>query len=247
MTAPEQKFSGKAEIYAASRPSYPPELTDWISERCPHAKVADIGAGTGIFTRCLLRRYGDVTAVEPNADMREQFSMLLPQIRCIAASGEATGLPDHAFGLVTVAQAFHWLDENRFRDECRRILRPGGRLAIIWNNRSDTGIAAERNDICRAFCPDFRSGHAGNRTEAEGDRFLREEYFSSVEVCSFRNPFPMTEERFLGDASSRSYSLPPDHPDYRRCTDALREVFRRHASNGIAVEEYEAKVYLGTL
>ncbi|HBJ97362.1 MAG TPA: hypothetical protein DDZ11_13655 [Lentisphaeria bacterium] len=63
MTAPEQKFSGKAEIYAAFRPSYPPELTDWISERCPHVKVADIGAGTGIFTRCLLRRYGDVTAV----------------------------------------------------------------------------------------------------------------------------------------------------------------------------------------
>ena len=95
--------------------------------------MADIGAGTGIFTACLAKRFKEVTGIEPNEEMRSRFMAALPQIPCLAGSGEASGLPERSVDLITVAQAFHWLDEEKFKAEACRILRPGGKVAIIWN------------------------------------------------------------------------------------------------------------------
>ena len=109
----QELFSGRSDDYFRCRPSYPAAAADWLYERCPEACTADVGAGTGIFTRVLLRRFKKVTAVEPNEDMRKKFCELLPDIPCLAASGESTGIAGKSIDLITVAQAFHWLDEEK--------------------------------------------------------------------------------------------------------------------------------------
>ena len=240
-------FSGKADFYARNRPSYPRELIRWLKSRADLDAVADVGAGTGIFTACLVPECGSLIAVEPNDDMRAALQARLPQVRCLAGSAEETGLPDSSLSLVTAAQAFHWFDEARFRRECCRILRRGGKLAVIWNNWRDCGIRSASEAVFRKFCPEFHSAHAGKRTVEEGDRFLRESYFREVELFRCLNPVRSGEEQFVGEKLSRSYAPAAGTPEYRDFIAAQRLVFREFARGGEVTEEYESVVYLGRL
>ena len=242
---PKELFTGKAEIYAQCRPSYPAELLKWLQENADLTAVADIGAGTGIFTAELLKICGQLTAVEPNQDMRQMFQSFLPQVKCLHGSAEAIPLPDDTLTLITAAQAFHWFDEEIFRTECRRLFRPGGQLLLVWNNYKDSPVSQRIKEVCQKYCPSFRSGHAGARSAEAGDRFLRECYFQTLKLFSCTNPQYRTQKDFIGDQLSRSYALPPDSPDHQRYIDELREVFQQFAVNGILQENYEVSAYLG--
>ena len=241
----KELFTGKSDDYSRFRPSYPDAAVNFLYERCPKARAADVGAGTGIFTRCLLRRFNGVIAVEPNEDMRKKFSENLPDISCLAAAGEATGIADKSIDLITVAQAFHWLDEEKFKAEALRILRPNGKVAIIWNTSLKDDFTAARDAVCQKYCPRFRAGHAGKRSAAEGDHFLRNSYFKKVEVVSFPNPFTMDLEVYLGNMRSRSYALCPGDNDYEKFISGLRAVFEKFAVNGAVTEPQETRIYLG--
>lgn len=245
MTDNRELFTAKAEDYARFRPSYPAAAVDWLRERSSGGAVADIGAGTGIFTRLLLGRFSPVCAVEPNAAMRAAFRRFLPEIPCFDGSGECTGLPDGALDLVTVAQAFHWLDEERFKAEARRILRRDGKAAIIWNSCLKNEFTLARDEVCKRYCPRFRAGHAGKRSAAEGDAFLREVYFSQVEVASFDNPFVMDLTAFLGNMRSRSYALAPGDGGFAGFETELQKVFDRFSENGVVTEPQSTEIFLG--
>ena len=136
-----QRFSTRVEAYVKYRPGYPAAMLDFLARELamgPESQVADIGAGTGILTALLAPRVARVWAVEPNDDMRAAAKRLLAQVGNIGwlhGSAEATGLPTGAMDLVTVAQAFHWFDRAAFRQECQRLLKPGGQVALIWNDR----------------------------------------------------------------------------------------------------------------
>jgi SAM-dependent methyltransferase len=240
-----QLFSGKSEDYFRYRPSYPETAVRWLREKCAGEHVADIGAGTGIFTKLLQPFFKEVCAVEPNADMREIFCRFLPDVYCSAGSGEESGLASGSVDLITVAQAFHWLSEDRFKAEALRILRPAGKVAIIWNSILESDFTLARSRVCQKYCPRFRSGHAGKRSAAEGDDFLRNHYFREVEVVSFANPFEMDLEIFEGNMRSRSYALTPDDPAYADFSAELRSVFEQYAVNGIVTDPQETQIYLG--
>lgn len=119
----KELFSRKSDDYSKFRPSYPDAAVDWLRKNISGEQILDIGAGTGIFTKVLLRCFQKVTAVEPNAEMREKFLQYLPEIPCTDGSGEETKMPDRSVDLITVAQAFHWLDEEKFKAEAKRILK----------------------------------------------------------------------------------------------------------------------------
>ena len=242
----KELFSRKSDDYALYRPSYPEEAVQFLRSECSGSHVVDIGAGTGIFTKVLLKYFDSVAAVEPNGDMREKFKAFLPDIPCLAGSGEETTLPDASVDLITVAQAFHWLDEEKFKQEAIRILRPGGKVAIVWNTTLKNDFTVERDNICKKYSPRFRSGHAGKRTPAEGDAFLRFSYFKHVKIVCFSNPFVMDRIIFEGNMRSRSYIPSPGEVFYGTLMEELRALFEKYAVKGKVTEEIATQIYLGS-
>jgi SAM-dependent methyltransferase len=131
-------FGAAAGVYERARPSYPAEAIGWLLP--PGApRVADVGAGTGKLTRSLVARGLDVTAVEPSAGMRDEFSRALPDVPVLAGTAERIPLGPAAVDAVLMAQAWHWADPPRAAPEVARVLAPGGRLGLIWNIR-DTRV-----------------------------------------------------------------------------------------------------------
>jgi ubiquinone/menaquinone biosynthesis C-methylase UbiE len=125
-----------AAEYERSRPTYPSKAVDWLLPSGVET-VLDLGAGTGKFTRSLASRDLEVIAVEPLAEMREILAQQLPNVRTLAGSAEEIPMADASVDAVTVAQAWHWVDERRALPELARVLRPGGALCLVWNRRDD--------------------------------------------------------------------------------------------------------------
>ncbi len=131
-----------AERYERGRSGYPPEAVSWLVEVLgidQGTAVVDLAAGTGKFTRLLVAPAGQVVAVEPVAAMRAELARVVPKARVLGAAAEAIPLRARAVQAITVAQAFHWFDPARALPEMHRILRPGGRVGLIWN-RADTSV-----------------------------------------------------------------------------------------------------------
>jgi SAM-dependent methyltransferase len=127
-------FGDEADAYERARPSYPPDAVAWLVEALrigPHRLVADVAAGTGKFTRLLLPSGATVVAVEPVPTMAAH----LPDVPRLAAVAEALPFGDGTLDALTVAQAFHWFDARAALAEFHRVLRPGGRVGLIWNAR----------------------------------------------------------------------------------------------------------------
>lgn len=242
-----ERFTGKAEVYARSRPGYPAALYDWLSEEFGLGKgsaAADIGSGTGIFLRPLLERGCRVFAVEPNGDMRRQAERALsgrPGFVSVAGTAEHTGLPDGAVDFVTAAQAFHWFDPEGFRRECARILRPGGRVALVWNARRDEpgGIPLpEWAAVFRRYCPNYG---ANCPTEDRVGQF----FGGRCEARQFPNGQSYDRRGFLERSLSASYSLKKGDAEYEDYLRALGEVFDRNARGGRLEVPYTACAYVG--
>ncbi len=143
-----QRFSSRVEDYARYRPGYPPEVIQLLKTECGLAAesvVADIASGTGIFTRIVLEAGAHVFGVEPNAKMRraaEKFLAGYASFTCLNGTAESTTLPDHSVDIITAAQAAHWFDPSKARQEFVRILKPGG-WTVLPEARADVaGIAA---------------------------------------------------------------------------------------------------------
>jgi SAM-dependent methyltransferase len=131
-------FSAEAEAYERSRPSYPPDAVAWITEHLrvgPGTRVADVAAGTGKLTRLLEPTGAEVLAVEPVPEMLGILHRSSPAIPTVAATAERLALADGCLDAITVAQAFHWFEALRALREFHRVLRPGGRVALVWNAR----------------------------------------------------------------------------------------------------------------
>jgi len=124
-------FSGHAADYAKFRPGYPEALFDWIAEQTPgHDLAWDCGCGNGQASVPLAARYRRVAATDFSAEQIAQATPH-PNIDYRAAPAEASGLPDRCADLVTIAQALHWFDFDRFYAEVRRVVKPGGAV-VAW-------------------------------------------------------------------------------------------------------------------
>jgi ubiquinone/menaquinone biosynthesis C-methylase UbiE len=130
-------FASVAGAYERARPGYPEEAVRWLAGQVP-VDVVDLGAGTGKLTRSLVALGHRVTAVEPLAEMLAQLRAVVPGAAAVTGSAEAIPLPDASADVVACAQAFHWFDHALALPEIARTLRPGGRLALVWNARDDT-------------------------------------------------------------------------------------------------------------
>jgi SAM-dependent methyltransferase len=139
-------FGPVAGLYDRARPTYPAAALDWLLEPFASPRVIDLGAGTGKLTRLIRDRGLSVTAVEPSPGMRAQLASSVPGVPVVDGSAESMPLPSGSADVVLVAQAWHWVDPARAAPEVARVLRPGGRLGLLWNVRDDNADWVRRLD-----------------------------------------------------------------------------------------------------
>jgi SAM-dependent methyltransferase len=245
------RFSDRVENYVLYRPGYPGEALQALKEECGLARdqvIADVASGTGIWTRVLLENGNPVFGVEPNAEMRAAGERLLvgfPRFTSVAGTAEATTLADRSVDLATAAQAAHWFDRKRSRSEFVRILKPGGWLALLWN---------ERVTDSTPFLRDYEALLLKYGTDYQDIRHER----TTAEINEFFDPAPYQERVFdmrqefdyagiEGRLLSSSYAPGPDHPRHAPMLAELRRIFDVHALEGRATFEYKTRLYFGRL
>ncbi|MBM6623040.1 methyltransferase domain-containing protein [Micrococcaceae bacterium RIT802] len=189
-------FATGGDRYDAVRPSYPEAAVDFLVPGGARDAV-DLGAGTGILTLQLASRGLRTTAVDPSADMLAQLHRKSDAATTVQATAEETGLPDAAFDLATYAQAWHWVDVARASAETARILRPGGRLGLLWNQLDVTVPWVHRLS---------RIMHAGDVHRPEFVPVVGSE-FTGLESVQVHWEQPATAEHLIELAKSRSYYL----------------------------------------
>lgn len=249
---PTQRFTGRADAYRRYRPTYPPEVVDLLRRECglaEGAQVADIAAGTGIFTENLLAAGLQVTAVEPNAEMRAAGGSLrveYPKLRVVAGTAESTGLADHAFDLITVAQAMHWFDLDRTRAELTRILKPAGWCAVLYNNRRLSGDAF--HEAYERVLLDYGIDYVAVKQQHMGRKRLAQFFAPSPMQCAIvPNPQGLTLEALEGRVLSSSWSPQPGHPRFQAMRAALAQLFAETEENGLVTMHHDCVVCWGRL
>lgn len=236
-----ERFDDRADDYVRYRPSYPADAIDAVLEGLgdPASLVcADVGAGTGISARLLADRGCRVFAIEPNAVMRDA-AQPHERIEWRDAAGESTGLDDDSVDLVLCAQSYHWMDPALACAEFGRVLRPGGRLALAWNDADEsTPLAKGYNDAVRAVSTEGKLMHKATALDPE----IREP-FPELRRLEFRHAHTVDADALVGRALSASY-VPKSGEQHDWVVARLRELHAEHADNGIAPMWYRVWVYL---
>ena len=237
---PTTRFSSRVANYVRYRPGYPPEVLQTLKSECgltSAAVIADAGSGTGLLARLFLENQNRVYGIEPNKEMREAGETVLQEFFrfvSVAGTAEDTTLPEHSVDFVTAGQSAHWFDAGKARQEFARILRPGGWIVFVWNDRSTdaTPLLIAIEHLLSSYCPEYRDA-------------LRE---GNERVKAFFAPAPVSVKTFPsrqefdyagleGRLLSSSYAPLEDHPSHVPMLKELRAIFDHYQSNGRVVFE----------
>ena len=252
MLTPTQRFSNRVENYIKYRPGYPPAILNLLTAKCglsPSATVADVGSGTGILTRMLLGSGSRVLGVEPNREMREAGERLLAghaNFTSVDGTAEATTLPDGTIDIITAGQAFHWFDRPKSRREFQRILRPGGWVVLIWNDRNITDRPFFRayEELLLTYGTDYASVNHKNVDE----QILREFFGSSgYGSAAYPNDQIFDFAGLKGRLLSSSYAPDESDPRHVPMLAALKTLFDAYQTNGTVTFDYDTTIYYGQL
>ena len=251
VTNATRRFSSRVEDYVRYRPGYPREVIALLAAECgltPKSVVADVASGTGIFTRLLVENGNRVLGVEPNREMRaagEQFLKGYGQFTSVDGSAEATTLAHQSVDMITAAQAAHWFDRAKARREFVRILKPGGWLVLLWNERKTSGTAFLRDyeHLLLTYGTDYQEVRH-ERTTAEIAEFFAPAAFQSRTYATRQEcDYTALEGRLL----SSSYTPQPGDSRYEPMLRELRAIFEAHQSERSVALEYDTRVFYGQL
>jgi SAM-dependent methyltransferase len=245
------RFSSRVADYVRYRPSYPADAIEFVVSELAldtDSMVADLGAGTGLLTKPLAETGALVFAVDPNAEMLDAAAEYLDafdNVRIVPATAEHTTLDAHSLDAITAGQAFHWFDHGRVRVECLRVLRPGGRVALLWNAKAfDTSpFLGEYETLLDQHAPEF----ATVRHETSGDDEIAAFFGHPPTVREFANEQRFDWDGVLGRVMSSSYAPQPGQPGHDALVTGLRELFERYAAIGVVTWPYRTMVYVGEI
>lgn len=205
-------FEASVDRYERGRPSYPGDAVSFLVRElaiAPDRDVVELGAGTGKLTELIVPTGARIVAVEPVAAMREALERNCPTLTAVDGTAEQIPLPDASADAVVAAQSFHWFDGDRALPEIHRVLRPEGRLGLIWNVRDEASDWSEKLtaifDRLAGEGPRYRDMHWR-------EPFTHTELFSPLLHQLAYHVHEVTREEFLDRVLSVSYvaSAPRD-------------------------------------
>ncbi len=238
------RFTPRVEAYQRYRPSYPPELLLLLERECglrPGNLIADVGSGTGLLSQLFLEYRAELFAIEPNAAMRAAAEEALGgnhRFHSVDGRAEHTTLPTDSVDFVTAGQAFHWFDPAAAHREFRRILKPGGWVALIWNERQEgPGFQADYDAVIRDYAPER------NRIDESAIDVLFGHH--SWRLTELANRQRLDLAGLQGRLTSSSYAPLPGTPGFQPLMDALAGLFAKYQVDGKVTLLYDTKVYVG--
>lgn len=243
---PTQRFSNRVTNYVKYRPSYPAALLDDLVEKVSaDAVIADVGSGTGIFSNLLLERGLEVHAVEPNDAMRQYAEDDLgtdSKFHSHNGRAEATGLADRSADAITCAQAFHWFANEPTATEFQRILKPGGLIALIWNERVLSGDPF--SDGYESLLLQYATDYKDVRHELTTPKVIGE-LFPGFEMSTsgYDNFQDLDWDGLKGRLESSSYAPTSDHPNYAPMMQELERLFVGFSRAGCVRMNYQTQVF----
>lgn len=248
----KQRFSNRVKDYHKHRPAYPVGIISILkTEKSlpPDAIIADIGSGTGMLSKLFFAQAKTVYAVEPNENMRRQAEKdfaNVPNFISINGSAEKTTLPPASIDFITAAQAFHWFDREKARAEFKRILKPNGNVALVWNYRD-----VENDDLQRDY-ENILSTHIPNYKQLDHKNMTDEkihDFYGTTDIQQFSLPnsqlFDLSS--FKGRVLSSSYVPKPPDATTQLILESVESLFEKFQQNGKIRFVYQTQMYLGQL
>lgn len=250
--ANQARFTGRVDSYRRFRPSYPREILDFLRRNCgltSESKVVDVAAGTGLFSELFLENGNSVIAVEPNDEMRavcQERQALFPRFTVLNGTAETTGVPSGSADFITVAQAMHWFDLTKSREEFARVLRPNGWCVVAYNERRMGGDTFHDGfeEILIDFGADY---HKVQRT-----------HLGEEQLHAFFAPHPLRRrilpnaqlldlDALVGRIVSSSYMPISGQPRYTEMRQAIEQLFHENQRDGQVHLEYNCAISYGQL
>ncbi|SDQ00178.1 Methyltransferase domain-containing protein [Mucilaginibacter sp. OK268] len=246
-----KRFSNRVADYVKYRPHYPTAIVTFLQDSYQLSTdklIADIGAGTGISTQLFLDAGYRAIAVEPNAEMRDKATELLstyPGFTVADGTAENTGLADKSVDAVIAGQAFHWFNAQNARAEFKRILKPGGIVALIWNERkTSSAFEKDYDQLIITHGQDYvKVGHRNINYDHIGAFYDPEPF----ELRVFENKQVFDFDGLKGRLLSSSYMPTKDDAGYEPMINDLKVLFNRYQQDGMIAIHYDTKVYVGRL
>lgn len=241
-------FDGVAAEYEATRPAYEASVVARMVDLLhlgPGRRVADVGAGTGKLTRDLLETGAEVLAVEPMAGMREQLRRSVPDPALTVLDGTAESLPvgDADLDAITAAQAFHWFAGPTALAEFHRVLRPGGRLAVLFNRRDVTSpVQGTIDHLLTPYRGDTPSWARHDWVDWLGES----EHFGAPTTASAPWAQHLDVEGLVGRIASVSFVARLDDRTRARVLAAVRDVYdaSRKDDRGRVALDYTTELWV---
>lgn len=246
-----QRFSNRVDNYVKYRPSYPTEIISFLEKEIGFNKnfiIADIGSGTGILSEIFLKNGNVVFGVEPNAPMRNKGEKLLMNnhsFKSIDGTAEQTTLQNASVNLITAAQAFHWFDIKKTKQEFKRILKRNGFCCLIWNERLiNSEFSKAYEQLLKDYSTDYTKVDHRNIDDKKIEAFflpnkIIQQSFSNKQIFDF--------EGLKGRLLSSSYTPDENHPKHNAMIQSLMNIYSSFNQNNQVQFDYETKVYLARL
>jgi SAM-dependent methyltransferase len=244
---PTKRFTSRADDYASFRWEYAEAAIQAVCEiaQVGHSsRLADIGAGTGLLARRFAGQAGCVVAVEPNAAMRRWMQAGdEAALEIVAGSAEAIPLADQSVELITVGQALHWFQAEPARAEFRRILKPGGWLAVMGNHSTDP-VYGEAMDTLRSATYGWDTSDENKGPGKPATYYLGETGYRKME---FPTSAGLSWESFFGGLCSHSHAPQEDNLLYPLFKEKCWEIFVRFNTGGELNIDYASMVTIGQM
>lgn len=244
-------FFGKQEDYSKYRPTYPVELFDLLSKEF-HLEdkiIAELGAGTGKFSKTASSYCKQIYYVEPNIDMLnkgKEYCNCCNNIVYVNKCAELTGLPKNSVDIVLAVQSFHWFDKIKLKQEVKNILKPEGLFAIVWNNMEDDNnkFSKEYVEYIRSWKIKITSTPYQHKNIEERQNFFKNSEYKTYTFIHSKN---YTLDMLIGLSKSLSYAPESDSEYYTDFINGIIYIFKKYEKNGNVCFDFHTEMYIGNI